>query len=89
MQCTFQITTAPQPRVLARVVQLLDQQLIILQSLACTQTEVETTIRLSALINPVLAQRIRAKLLHLLAVEDVRLEISPADKDVDVAHQPT
>jgi acetolactate synthase small subunit len=76
MRCTFRITTAPQPRVLARVVQLFDQQLIVLQSPALKQTEHEIRIRISADVSPALADRIRAKMLHLLAVEDVKLEIS-------------
>ncbi|ADW71012.1 hypothetical protein [Granulicella tundricola] len=48
MQCTYQILATPQPRVLARVLQLFDQQLMLMQSLVFTQSEVESQIRISA-----------------------------------------
>ena len=82
MQWTYQIVATQQPRVLARVLQLFDQQSIVLQSLMLTQTEVEIRVRISAEIEPALAVRLQAKLLHLMAVVEVQLEAA-ANHDED------
>lgn len=85
MQWTYKIIATPQPRVLARVLQLFDQQLIVVQSLTLTQTEVEIRVRISAEIEPALAVRLHAKLLHVMAVEDVQLE-TPATSETNDEH---
>ena len=87
MQWTYQIVTTPQPRVLARVLQLFDQQRITVQTLVLTQTEVDIRIRLSAKIEPALASRLRTKLLDLLAIEDVQLETSSIQDEVQATQE--
>jgi acetolactate synthase regulatory subunit len=74
MQWTYHITAAAQPRVLARLLQLFDQQSLDLNSLIFTRAGATLAIQLTAEIEPALAHRLHAKLYNLLDVEQVRLE---------------
>jgi hypothetical protein len=77
---TYCITAAPQPRVLARVVQLFDQQLLTLTTLILTQGPETTSILLTVEVEPALARRLHAKLLHLHWVEHVHLTQTPPSR---------
>ena len=63
------------PRVLARLVQLFDEQRLPICSLTFVQTGNEIDIRVDVEANETLAKRLEAKLWHQLDVKDVHLEI--------------
>lgn len=74
MEWTYQITTNAQPMVLARLVQIFDQQRLTISSLWLTQNEEKVDIRLTVEVEVELARRLEAKLWHQVHVQKVRLE---------------
>ncbi len=73
MLWTYQISAAPKPRVLARVVQLFDQQLLTVSRLTLTQDDETVAILVTVAVEAALAHRLHAKLFHVQDIEQVHL----------------
>ncbi len=73
MHWRYQITAASQPRVLPRLIQLFEQQLLVIRApdLALGDRSVTTNITVEA--DSELAQRLQAKLYHQIDVQQVEL----------------
>jgi acetolactate synthase small subunit len=73
MEWTYEITAAPRPRVLVRLVQLFDQQALDIRSLQLTRFDGCVLIRLTVAVEAALARRLCAKLYHQVDVQEVGL----------------
>ncbi|HTD95492.1 MAG TPA: hypothetical protein VK627_01130 [Edaphobacter sp.] len=78
MQWAYTIAAEPRARILARVVQLFDQQRLSLRSLVLEETDTAVHLTLTVEAEPHLAQRIQAKLYHLYGISSVDLAALPA-----------
>ena len=74
MRWTYEITTAARPKVLMRLVQVFDQQLLTIDCLHLRTFEDHVTISLTVDVETELAYRIRAKLYNLTDIRNVDLQ---------------
>ena len=73
MVCTYKITAHARPRVLARTIQLFDQQPLITRALIFERLNDELHIRVTIECELALAHRLEAKLHHQLDIHSVEL----------------
>jgi acetolactate synthase small subunit len=73
MQCIYKITAHNQPRMLARAIQLFDQQLLAMSSLVFETLTSELHIRIIVECDLTLAHRLVAKLHNQLGILSVEL----------------
>ena len=77
MEWTYEITASSKPKVLMRLVQVFDQQLLTISSLHLIQSEDHVKITVTVGVETKLAYRILAKLYNQVDVQDVDLHIRP------------
>lgn len=73
MEWTYKIIAEPRPRLLVRVAQVFDQQLLVMSSLCLTQSTDQAILSVTVESPESLAHRIEAKLYHLVDVRIVEL----------------
>ncbi|MCU1222650.1 MAG: hypothetical protein JWQ42_743 [Edaphobacter sp.] len=77
MQWTYTIAAEPRARILTRVVQLFDQQMLSLRSLVLEETDAAVHLAITVEAEPHLAQRIQAKLYKQFGISSVDLAALP------------
>jgi hypothetical protein len=81
MQCTYKIIAHNQPRVLARIIQLFDQQLLTLHSLVFKRLANEVHLTVTIECEPARTDRLAAKLHSQLAIHSVELLLDACTRD--------
>ena len=83
MHCFYKITATSCPRLLARVLQLFDQQMLAPATLHFMRHGEETLIEIGVACEVALARRLVAKLYHLQSVQSVTLAPNDGREDAN------
>ena len=73
MKWTYQISAAARPRVLERIAQVFEQQMISMQRLVLEQSQGKLAMNITVEVEEGMARRVHAKLYKQIDVLDIRL----------------